>query len=85
MTRWTDIARATGGERYAERYAARFRELADGGSDVHGEAGFVSRLLPAPASVLDAGCGTGRVSIRLAELGYDVTGADVDATAVHTG
>jgi SAM-dependent methyltransferase len=28
--------------------------------------------------VLDAGCGTGRVAIRLAELGYDVTGTDVD-------
>ena len=80
MTRWTEIARATGGERYAERYAARFRALDDSGSDVHGEAGFVTDLVPAPARVLDAGCGTGRVAIRLAELGYNVTGVDVDAT-----
>ena len=29
--------------------------------------------------MLDAGCGTGRVAIRLAELGYDVVGVDVDA------
>ena len=28
------VARATGGERYAERYAARFRELADSGKGV---------------------------------------------------
>ena len=28
--------------------------------------------------MLDAGCGTGRVGIRLAELGYDVTGVDLD-------
>ena len=30
--------------------------------------------------MLDAGCGTGRVAIRLAELGYDVVGVDVDAS-----
>ena len=31
-------------------------------------------------SVLDAGCGTGRVAIRLHELGYAVAGVDVDAS-----
>jgi SAM-dependent methyltransferase len=31
-----------------------------------------------PASVLDAGCGTGRVAIELARRGLDVTGVDVD-------
>jgi SAM-dependent methyltransferase len=30
--------------------------------------------------VLDAGCGTGRVMIRLAELGYDCVGVDLDAS-----
>jgi SAM-dependent methyltransferase len=30
--------------------------------------------------VLDAGCGTGRVAIRLAELGYRVLGVDVDSS-----
>jgi SAM-dependent methyltransferase len=29
--------------------------------------------------VLDAGCGTGRVAIRLAELGYECVGVDSDA------
>jgi SAM-dependent methyltransferase len=28
--------------------------------------------------VLDAGCGTGRIAVRLAELGYGVVGVDVD-------
>ena len=37
-------------------------------------------LVDPPARVLDAGCGTGRVAIRLAELGYDVVGVDVDAS-----
>ncbi len=30
--------------------------------------------------MLDAGCGTGRVMIRLAELGYDCVGVDLDAS-----
>jgi SAM-dependent methyltransferase len=49
---------------------------------VHGEADFVAGLLPAPARVLDAGCGTGRVAVRLHELGYDVVGVDVDPSMV---
>jgi ubiquinone/menaquinone biosynthesis C-methylase UbiE len=31
---------------------------------------------PAPSDILDAGCGTGSVSLLLAELGHDVTGID---------
>lgn len=78
MTRWQQIARATVGADYAERYAARFRAMVARGEDVHGEARFVASLLDPPTQVLDAGCGTGRVAIRLAELGYDVVGVDVD-------
>ncbi|NOL41740.1 class I SAM-dependent methyltransferase [Kribbella sandramycini] len=44
--------------------------------DVHGEATFVRAF--APSSVLDAGCGTGRVGIELANHGIDVVGADLD-------
>jgi SAM-dependent methyltransferase len=80
MTRWQEIARRTTGADYAARYAERFRALAARGDDVHGEATFVAGLLGPPARVLDAGCGTGRVAIRLAELGYDVVGVDLDAS-----
>ncbi len=80
MTRWQQIARETVGDDYAERYAARFRAMAARGEDTHGEAMFVSGLVGPPARVLDAGCGTGRVAIRLAGLGYDVVGVDVDAS-----
>src|SRR4051812_37634035 len=78
MTRWQEIARQSAGPDYARRYAERFRALAARGEDVHGEAAFVSGLVDPPATVLDAGCGTGRVTIRLAELGYAVVGVDVD-------
>ena len=70
MTRWQQIARDSVGADYAEQYAARFRAMAARGEDVHGEATFVAELVDKPARVLDAGCGTGRVAIRLAELGY---------------
>ncbi len=61
-----------------DRYAERFARLATGGLDVHGEAGFCAGLVPAGARILDAGCGTGRVAIRLAELGFSCTGVDAD-------
>jgi 2-polyprenyl-3-methyl-5-hydroxy-6-metoxy-1,4-benzoquinol methylase len=65
-----------------DSYQARFDALAASGRDVHGEADFVCRF--APASVLDAGCGTGRVAIELAGRGIDVVGVDVDESMLAT-
>ena len=76
MSRWQKLTGGTSGEDYAARFAA----LARSGKDVHGEARFCAALVPAGARVLDAGCGTGRVTIRLAELGYDCVGVDLDAS-----
>ncbi len=59
-------------------YQDRFDALAQHGMDVHGEATLVLSLVP--TSVLDAGCGTGRVAIELARHGVDVVGVDVDAS-----
>jgi SAM-dependent methyltransferase len=86
VTRWPEIARAQHGDDYAAAYAARFRELAEAGEDVHGEARFVHDLLVAAgrprARVLDAGCGTGRTAVHLHELGHDVVGVDADPAMV---
>ena len=63
-------------------YQARFDALAAEGVDVHGEVRLV--LSFAPATVLDAGCGTGRVAIELARRGVDVVGVDVDPSMLAT-
>jgi SAM-dependent methyltransferase len=57
-------------------YDRRFDDLAATGMDMHGEAALVASYRP--ATVLDAGCGTGRVAIELARRGHDVVGTDVD-------
>jgi len=43
----------------------------------------IGSLLPAsPAAVLDMGCGTGSLSVVMAELGYAVTGVDLSPAMV---
>jgi len=57
-------------------YDRRFEELAAQGHDMHGEAALVDAF--GPGSVLDAGCGTGRVAIELHRRGHPVVGVDSD-------
>ena len=61
----------------SQTYDQRWEELAAAGRNVHGEADLVEGL--GPRSVLDAGCGTGRVAVELARRGIEVIGVDVDA------
>jgi SAM-dependent methyltransferase len=63
--------------RHGADYDVRWERLAAAGRSVHGEADFVCRF--EPGSVLDAGCGTGRVAIELAARGIEVEGVDLDA------
>jgi len=57
-------------------YDAAYERRAAAGENVHGEADLIASFHP--ASVLDAGCGTGRVARELARRGYDVAGIDID-------
>jgi SAM-dependent methyltransferase len=63
-------------------YQSRFDALAAQGHDVHGEAAFVLGF--DPGTVLDAGCGTGRVAIELARRGVHVVGVDYDESMIAT-
>jgi SAM-dependent methyltransferase len=63
-----------------DEYQQRFDKLAAEGVDVHGEVDFLMRY--APSTVLDAGCGSGRVAIELARRGVDVVGADVNPSMI---
>jgi SAM-dependent methyltransferase len=72
----------TGDVPRGEQYDRRFEELAAGGADMHGEAAFVESY--GPVSVLDAGCGTGRVAVELARRGFAVVGVDMDPGMLET-
>ena len=72
-SRWSAEPTVQRGADYDERWA----RMAAAGRSVHGEADFVCRY--EPDTVLDAGCGTGRVAIELAARGIDVVGVDLDA------
>lgn len=61
-------------------YDERWRRMAAAGHDPHGEAALVTSY--APGTVLDGGCGTGRVGIELARRGVAVLGVDADADMI---
>ena len=74
-TRWQQADAPRGDD-----YDARWQVLAHAGENIHGEADLVQMLLAGygGSSVLDAGCGTGRVAIELARRGTPVIGIDAD-------
>ena len=77
-TRWSRRTDLVG----VDRYDTRWEQLAESGQNVHGEADFVDSY--GPHSVLDAGCGTGRVAIELNRRGVEVVGVDLDEKMLAT-
>ena len=63
-------------------YDANYERREAAGENVHGEADFV--MAWKPASVLDAGCGTGRAGRELARRGVRVVGIDLDGEMLET-
>jgi SAM-dependent methyltransferase len=78
--------RFSGSHERGDAYDERWKSLAASGVDVHGEANLVDALVRERGGrrVLDAGCGTGRVAIELAQRGFDVVGVDIDPTMLDT-
>lgn len=73
---------------YWDSQAARFDEEADHGLADPAVRGawrtlLLQHLPPAPADVVDLGCGTGSLSVLLAESGYRVRGTDLSEEMVE--
>ena len=68
--------------RSGDEYDTTYERRAAAGEDVHGEANFVEAT--GARSVLDAGCGTGRVGRELARRGLHVVGVDLDDVMLAT-
>jgi SAM-dependent methyltransferase len=66
-------------------YAYRFRRIAERGEDIDGEARFIDALADRGATILDAGCGVGRVAAALTAAGHVAAGVDADPTLVEKG
>lgn len=66
----------------ASAYDNKWAKMEADGKNAHGEADFVSRF--SPATVFDAGCGSGRVAIELARRGCDIVGVDLDGPFIDT-
>ncbi|MDG4828191.1 class I SAM-dependent methyltransferase [Solwaraspora sp. WMMD1047] len=79
---WVKLTESNPG--HSQWYIDRFRALADGGSDLAGEARLVDAMLPRGSRVLDAGSGTGRVGGHLAAAGHQVVGVDLDPLLVES-
>lgn len=60
----------------AATYDQAWKRMAAAGENPHGEVDFAQQF--SPASVLDAGCGTGRVAIEFTRRGIDSMGVDID-------
>lgn len=63
-----------------DEYDARWQRMVNAGEAAHGEADFLDTLCA--GAVLDAGCGTGRLAIELAQRGREVVGVDLDVDMV---
>lgn len=71
-TRWEESTSTAG-------YRKHFAQALTDGTDITIEARLAHALVPPGATILDAGCGMGRVGGHLVHLGHQVLGVDLDA------
>lgn len=77
---WSKIVEAD--PQHSQRYIQRFRDLAERGFDLGGEARLIDAMVGRASRILDAGCGTGRVGAILFERGHQVVGVDGDEALI---
>lgn len=81
MPTWKEVTAAN--PDHSENYARRWQNMIDAGDDIDGEARLVDAIAPQRGSrILDAGCGQGRLGGRLAALGHEVVGTDIDEVLI---
>lgn len=79
-SKWTQIVAAN--PEHSKWYIERFRQMEANGNDLGGEARMIDSMVNRSASILDAGCGPGRVGGRLHAMGHRVVGVDVDPALI---
>ncbi len=75
-SKWQDLTDAN--PQHSRAYAQRFRDMAAQGDDVFGEARLIDAVAARHSTILDAGCGPGRLGGYLHGRGHTVTGVDLD-------
>lgn len=80
-SQWVQITQAN--PNHSVAYIDRFRQMEAQGRDLGGEARLIDAMVGRNAHILDAGCGPGRVSGRLAAMGHRVVGVDVDPILIE--
>lgn len=79
-SKWEQIVAAKPG--HSAWYIQRFRQMAEAGADLGGEARLIDAMAARGSRILDAGCGPGRVGAILHALGHTVVGVDVDPALI---
>ncbi len=74
-TRWELTVVGEKWDWYVDRFDRQYAE----GADLEGEARFVDMMAARGSTILDGGCGTGRIAAALHRMGHRVIGVDRDA------
>lgn len=81
MPTWKEVTEAN--PAHSHNFARKWKMLEAQGKDIHGEARLVDAMVERNSTILDAGCGTGRVGGELLRRGHSVVGIDVDPILIE--
>lgn len=79
-SKWQDLIEEN--PQHSQAYAQRFRDMAAEGHDLFGEARLIDAMAARHSTMLDAGCGPGRIGSYLHAQGHTITGVDLDPELV---